>query len=84
MSKKTKIIIIISIVALVVGVLIYFYNKNKKDKGTAKLGKSDTEAEPAEPAKPNPVIIKKMQQLQQTGGIKVAEMPVRTSAMSTN
>lgn len=78
MSKKTKIIIIISIVALVVGVLIYFYNKNKKDKGTAKLGKSDTEAKP-EPAKPNPVIIKRMEETSQIKPLEKTVLPRGTS-----
>ena len=82
MSKKVKILTIIAITALVIGMLIYFYNKKKK------AGESQTAARSAEPkpepAKPNPVIIKKLEALQASGGVKPVEMVAQPKAMSTN
>ena len=82
MSKKVKILTIIAITALVIGMLIYFYNKKKKSGGEAQKAKS---SEPTpEPAKPNPVIIKKLEALQASGGVKTVEMSSQPKAMSTN
>lgn len=84
MSKKTKIIIIVAVVALVVGVLIYFYNKKKKSTAASKeMAKTSSSEEPKpEPAKPNPVIIKKLEALQASGQVKTVETKAQPKAMS--
>lgn len=77
MSKNVKIIIIVAIAALVIGLLIYFYNKKKK------ATEAPAAKPPADSAKPNPVLVKRVADLKASGQMSVAVKPVGVSAAAT-
>jgi hypothetical protein len=79
MSKNVKVIVILAITALVIGMLIYFYNKKKKEaEAAAKLGAPVV----------NPTAVakaKRMADMVAAGQVSVAgPKPVGGPAMSTN
>jgi hypothetical protein len=81
MSKNVKVIVILAITALVIGMLIYFYNKKKKEaEAAAKLALGAPVVNPTAVAK-----AKRMADMVAAGQVSVAgPKPVGGPAMSTN
>lgn len=44
MEKKTKVMVAVAVMALVIGVVIYFYTKKKKEDAALRMIKSDPRA----------------------------------------